>query len=156
MDERTKATGAIPEALTAAGKENYLGSPETVEGLVRAFIAEAVDSFDQRDKAGTIKAHQALCDRYGEILTGGDPAYEATEWNTGLGLFRHLRNEYGVQAGTPREVVSLFLANSVLTAVYGSLVAADDGDDDSAEASIDIAIEQATHALLGLPQPAEE
>lgn len=150
-EQRTKGTGAMPEAIAAASADGYLGNIETVGQLVEDFATQALAILKPADREASKAAATALCQRYARIFTGADPAYPAPEWNTGTGLYRHLRNERLVEGGSPTQVLELFFAGLVASLWAAVGMAAEGVPDDAWQFQIDAAKDDAVRALLGLP-----
>ncbi|MEA5098139.1 MAG: hypothetical protein VB032_06365 [Burkholderiaceae bacterium] len=88
-------------AQTADNHENYLGSPELVERLVRDYCAQVHDMMRERGQ-GTMSKEEfkvqlsAMINRNADIFTGRDPAYKKiVGWNSPYGMFIALRQVLG-------------------------------------------------------------
>lgn len=87
------------EAATKGTKAgNYLGDPDTVEGLVRAFMAGITDRYDSVSSGGmthaeATEAAKAEVERMGAIFAGKKPTEYVSmgAWNTDGGLASWIR-----------------------------------------------------------------
>lgn len=162
-----QSSGRAAEHTAPLGNSSGLNIPDnvetslqvvpTVEGLVRGFLADALD-LRRRYLLGEITPEDAtngigtLSTRMQVIFYGEDPTYQGTDWNTPQRLGQWLTGQ--AAAITPPANDAVYrLFNKLMIEVGGPLNAADEGtmSEDMIPVVIEEAIARYTAHLLGMP-----
>lgn len=92
-------------AVSAAGRENYLGDRSVVESLVRKAVSDLVDKYqtiDDADEASKIQVMTMLAERNGLVLLGKSPLFTAQRrWNEPGGIDEFLAKWLGSSETDP-------------------------------------------------------
>jgi hypothetical protein len=148
-------------ALNNAAKENYLGDPAIIDGLLQLYGKEIVDRLDEV-AAGRITNRAAGMEdtkgatRLARIFTGKEAGYQPMgTWNTGGELSRFLRREFGITEKDNTDTVEVFMVNFALCIRYAYKLMQEDPISDW-QGSIDDSLQIFSGCLLGVPRPKDD
>lgn len=135
-----------------------LNTTEGVEIVVRDHLKRAVDMRGDylAGKATNASAWtEAEAKRLTRVFFGSDDAYQAFPWNSPDQLGYAFGDRVGIEGDDANEIMETFWQR--FDAQAFALMADHEGgmDDDQAKFQIDVLVEEAVYALLGLPLSAD-
>lgn len=163
MNDRSNPGGAAeirPDILFKdlagdGGDKPALNDMESVDGIVRAFGVRLIDYRRQYLETGKAPGDgveafvEAQSEAMARIFLGEDDDYAATAWNSPEQLGVSLGERAGI-SGEPREVVEAFFVR-LASDLLGLAIDMEDGKASDPQFQLDVLIEEAVYALLGLP-----
>lgn len=148
-------------ALKASEGDQYLGSAQVVDGVVRHFFLGIYDRFVEVCEGRSTPweagaGDKEECEKTAEIMTAANPSYTSQgEWNAGGGLARHVGGLIApfVAPETltdPKTVLSNFFALITLQ-VYRVFNSAGSASEEKVLADLDELVDEVVRILLGQP-----
>lgn len=141
--------------------EGALASLDGVEGMVRDFFGEIVDTRtayhnDEIDGPAASERVQAIAKKYADIFMGKDQSYGPMPWNSPEQLGTALAAN--IEDSTPENAAEHFLLRSAADFMATVLIPTenDEIDDEIGEFRTNAAVEDLTYAMLGLRQDEPE
>lgn len=149
-----KSTGLFPEAAKLAEAENYLGTPEIVDGLVRGFIGSMLERHSDMsiERLAKIAADKDAINAIAMVFAGGDPNYQAMpQWHTRRALGFAMASRLGLDPNQSMIDICRSGFGKVALDVYAieSDLLGQRITQEQAEFRIDALIEETTSLLLG-------
>lgn len=142
--------------------DSTLGSYETVDGLVRQFLGEIVDTRkayheDKLEGPQASEKVQEIASKYAAIFMGKDASYGPTAWNSPEQLGEHLLAALEGKSTSEAAAADYLLrvASDFIVAV-SIPIELDELDDETAQFRIEATVEDCVYALLGIRQDEPE
>lgn len=136
--------------------DNALNSMQTVDAVVRSFVTKVIDvrvryNTDQITETQARQEVDALAQQYGDVFMGKSQDYAALPWNSPAQLGEYL---VGVMEGDATPETSardffLYIASQLLQTMVE--FEHEKIDDEVMKFRLDTLLEDAAHALLGIP-----
>lgn len=140
--------------LPTGGDKPSLGEIETVDGIVRAFALRLIEFRRAYLTTGKpLGSPEAFIEKeaaaMARVFLGEDDDYEGQPWNSPEQLGVALGQQAGIE-GEPREVVEAFFVK-LAADLMDLAVEHEKGVASDPKFQLDVMIEEAVYALLGLP-----
>lgn len=156
VNHHTDPSGLLSSARIAA-RPQYLGDVAFVEGLVRRFVAEILERFDQVGNGSLMPmeaadADRQACEKMAQVFAGLDPSYTLVSGWNGASLADHLRETMSNQL-PESECDSEVIANAfavLVHAVYDALRLLDGGDSPDFLPGLDRRTKAFAYRLVGV------
>jgi|GEM_PF-6139516 len=139
------------------GDSPYLGSPDVVDSIVRAFCQDALNlriavGYGEISQDAFMTKLNALADRNASIFTHPSAPYRFMPFNSVDGVGEFVKAALGMSDPADVAVHTMFMntANQIFAA--HALHLSGTATDDDVQFQIGAAVEDATRMLLGLPQ----